>query len=55
MAAHDEVLLQAIQAHGGWLFKHTGDDVCVAKWDCTIDATLLGVRVVSRTKRIRGV
>jgi class 3 adenylate cyclase len=29
-AAHDEVLLQAIEAHGGWLFKHTGYGVCAA-------------------------
>src|ERR1700760_2026421 len=30
MAAHDEVLRTAIQAHGGWLFKHTGDGMCAA-------------------------
>jgi class 3 adenylate cyclase len=30
MAAHDKVLRQAIEAHGGWLFKHTGDGVCAA-------------------------
>ena len=30
MAAHDEVLRSAIEAHGGFLFKHTGDGVCVA-------------------------
>jgi class 3 adenylate cyclase len=24
LAAHDEVLRKAIEAHGGWLFKHTG-------------------------------
>jgi predicted ATPase/class 3 adenylate cyclase len=30
LAAHDEVLLSAIGAHGGWLFKHTGDGVCAA-------------------------
>jgi hypothetical protein len=24
LAAHDEVLRSAIEAHGGWLFKHTG-------------------------------
>jgi class 3 adenylate cyclase len=29
-AAHDEVLHKAIEAHGGWLFKHTGDGVCAA-------------------------
>ena len=27
---HDEVLRSAIEAHGGWLFKHTGDGVCAA-------------------------
>ncbi len=30
LAAHDEVLRQAIEAHGGWMFKHTGDGVCAA-------------------------
>jgi predicted ATPase len=30
LAAHDEVLRSAIAAHGGWLFKHTGDGVCAA-------------------------
>ena len=25
LAAHDEVLCAAIEAHEGWLFKHTGD------------------------------
>src|SRR4029077_6741340 len=29
-AAHDQVLRKAIEAHGGWLFKHTGDGVCAA-------------------------
>jgi predicted ATPase len=28
LAAHDEVLRRVIEAHGGWLFKHTGDGVC---------------------------
>jgi class 3 adenylate cyclase len=28
LAVHDEVLRSAIEAHGGWLFKHTGDRVC---------------------------
>jgi predicted ATPase/DNA-binding CsgD family transcriptional regulator len=28
LAAHDEVLRGAIQAHGGFLFKHTGDGMC---------------------------
>ncbi len=30
LAAHDETLCAAIEAHGGWLFKHTGDGVCAA-------------------------
>ena len=30
LAAHDEALRAAIEAHGGWLFKHTGDGVCAA-------------------------
>jgi class 3 adenylate cyclase len=30
LSAHDEVLRAAIDAHGGWLFKHTGDGVCAA-------------------------
>jgi predicted ATPase len=30
LAAHDEVLRKAIDGHGGWLFKHTGDGVCAA-------------------------
>ena len=30
LAVHDEVLCRAIEEHGGWLFKHTGDGVCAA-------------------------
>src|SRR5262249_56362178 len=30
LAVHDEVLRAAIEAHDGWLFKHTGDGVCAA-------------------------
>ena len=30
LAAHDDVLRKAIDAHGGWLFKRTGDGVCAA-------------------------
>ena len=30
LAAHDEVLSAAVEANGGWLFKHTGDGVCAA-------------------------
>ena len=28
LSDHDEVLRSAIEEHGGWLFKHTGDGVC---------------------------
>ena len=30
LVAHDEVLRGAIEAHGGFMFKHTGDGVCAA-------------------------
>jgi class 3 adenylate cyclase len=30
LVAHDEVLTSAIDAHRGFLFKHTGDGVCAA-------------------------
>jgi class 3 adenylate cyclase len=30
LLTHDDVLRKAIEAHGGWLFKHTGDGVCAA-------------------------
>jgi len=30
LAAHDQVLCSAIEAHGGWVFKHTGDGMCAA-------------------------
>ena len=30
LAAHDAVLRSAVEAYGGWLFKHTGDGVCAA-------------------------
>ena len=28
LAAHDALLRETVEAHGGWLFKHTGDGVC---------------------------
>ena len=30
LVVHDEVLRSAIEAYGGFLFKHTGDGVCAA-------------------------
>ena len=32
LTAHDQVLRSAIEAHGGFLFKHTGDGVVAAFW-----------------------
>src|SRR5271168_3883332 len=46
LAAHDEVLRSAIEAHGGWLFKHTGDGVCAAFASprSAVDAAVAGQR-----------
>jgi predicted ATPase/class 3 adenylate cyclase len=30
LAVHDDALREAVEAHAGWLFKHTGDGVCAA-------------------------
>lgn len=30
LAAHDDTLRYAVESHGGWLFKHTGDGICAA-------------------------
>src|SRR4051794_5501946 len=30
LGVHDDVLRAAVDLHGGWLFKHTGDGVCAA-------------------------
>jgi class 3 adenylate cyclase len=45
-AAHDDVLCKAIEAHGGWLFKHTGDGVCAAFASprSAVDATVAAQR-----------
>ena len=42
LAAHDEVLRSAIEAHGGFMFKHTGDGVCAAfsSPSCAVDAAV---------------
>jgi len=46
LVAHDEVLRSAIEAHGGWLFKHTGDGVCAAfaSPSCAVDAAVAAQR-----------
>ena len=42
LVAHDEVFRAAIEAHGGLLFKHTGDGVCAAfaSPKCAVDAAV---------------
>lgn len=30
LTAHDDVLRDVVEHHGGWVFKHTGDGVCAA-------------------------
>lgn len=42
LVAHDQVLRGAVHAHGGFLFKHTGDGVCAAFASprCAVDAAV---------------
>ena len=46
LAAHDEVLRSAIEAHGGFMFKHTGDGVCAAfsSPKAAVDAAIVAQR-----------
>ncbi len=30
LVAHDDLMRETVDAHSGWLFKHTGDGVCAA-------------------------
>ena len=50
LAAHDEVLRSAIEAHGGFLFKHTGDGVC-----CRVRVAQVGGRCCGRRAAGAGV
>ena len=54
LAAHDEVLRSAIEAHGGWLFKHTGDGVCAAfaSPSCAVDAAVAAQRALELPVRM---
>ena len=49
LATHDEVLRAAIESHGGWLFKHTGDGVCAAFTSATA-----GVEAAVDAQRLLG-
>src|ERR1700733_14668820 len=46
LAAHDDVLRAAVETHGGWLFKHTGDGVCAAfaSPQSAVDAAVTALR-----------
>jgi predicted ATPase len=54
LAAHDNVLRQAIESHGGWLFKHTGDGVCAAfaSPQSAVDAAVAAQRVLELPVRM---
>ena len=54
LAAHDEVLRKTIEAHGGWLFKHTGDGVCAAFGSprCAVDAAVAAQRALELPVRM---
>jgi predicted ATPase len=54
LAAHDEVLRNAIEEHGGWLFKHTGDGVCAAfaSPKSAVDAAVAAQRVLELPVRM---
>ena len=52
--AHDEVLRSAIEAHDGFLFKHTGDGVCAAfaSPKCAVDAAVAAQRALELPVRM---
>src|SRR4051812_49520883 len=54
LAAHDQVLRTTIEAHGGWLFKHTGDGVCAAFASprSAVDAAVAAQRVLELPVRM---
>src|SRR6201996_6792923 len=54
LAAHDEVLRQAIEAHSGLMFKHTGDGVCAAfaSPHSAVDAAVAAQRVLELPVRM---
>jgi predicted ATPase/class 3 adenylate cyclase len=54
LAAHDEVLREAIETHGGFMFKHTGDGVCAAFSSprSAVDAAVAAQRVLELPVRM---
>src|ERR1700751_4379158 len=54
VAAHDEVLRSAIEAHSGFVFKHTGDGACAAFASprSAVDAAVVAQRELQLPVRI---
>src|SRR5262245_18451614 len=54
MAEHDEVLRSAIEAHGGFVFKHTGDGICAvfASPRSAVDAAVAAQRALELPVRM---
>ena len=54
LLAHDEVSGAAIEAHGGYMFKRTGDGVCAAfaSPKCAVDAAVAAQRALELPVRM---
>jgi predicted ATPase len=54
LGAHDEVLRSAIETHGGFMFKHTGDGVCAAFSSprAAVDASIAAQRALELPVRM---
>ena len=54
LATHDGVLRSAIEAQGGFMFKHTGDGVCAAfsSPSCAVDAAVAAQQVLQLPVRM---
>jgi predicted ATPase len=54
LVVHDKVLREAIEAHGGFMFKHTGDGVCAAfaSPSCAVDAAVAAQRALELPVRM---
>jgi class 3 adenylate cyclase len=54
LAGHDVAMHDAIEAHSGWLFKHTGDGVCAAFASPTsaVDAAVAAQRALELPVRM---
>ena len=52
---HDPVLRDAVEAHNGWVFKHTGDGVCAmfASPRSAVDAAVAAQRALELPVRTR--